>query len=376
MAATDSFSVHVSGATDAADCGTINNTANVTTGNDGSGAASALVVVRCPDLEVVKSGNGPINAGDPATFTIILTNHGPGASYYTTLTDQLPSGTWTLGGANAADCSINGSNLLSCNFGTVASGASRTITVTTTTTAADCGTIHNEVSVSASNENTANDQFPNSDDADIDVNCPDLEVVKSGNGPLSAGQVATFSITVTNHGPGTAYDVSLTDQLPSGTWTLGGANAADCAINGSNLLSCDFGDLANGASRTITVSKTTDADDCGTLHNDVTVAASNEDTATDQFPNSASPTSSSTARISRSSRPATARSAPVTSHRSTSPSRIWGRRRVRRHPHRPAPGGCMDAEWRQRGRLRDQRDQPAELRLRRSCQRRVPDDHR
>ena len=284
MAPTDSFTVHVSAATDATNCGTINNTATVTTGNDGTSEATASVVVNCPDLEVVKSGNGPLNAGDTATFTITLTNHGPGTAHDVTLTDQLPSGTWTLGGANAADCDISVSNLLTCDFGDVASGGIRTITVSETTTADDCGTIHNEVTVSASNE-PDNDQFPNTDDADIVVNCPDLEVVKSGNGPLSAGEIATFTITVTNHGPGTAYDVTLTDQLPSGTWTLGGANAADCAISASNMLTCDFGDLANGAAATFTVSKTTVADDCGTIHNEVTVAASNEDTATDQFPN-------------------------------------------------------------------------------------------
>ena len=284
MAPTDSFTVHVSAATDAADCGTINNTATVTTGNDGSSSDSASVVVQCPDLEVVKIGNGPLNAGDLATFTITLTNHGPGAAHDVTLTDQLPSGTWTLGGANAADCAISVSNLLTCDFGDVENGGVRTITVSKTTSPDDCGTIHNDVTVAASNE-PDNDQFPNTDGADIVVNCPDLEVVKSGNGPLSAGQVATFTITVTNHGPGAAYDVTLTDQLPSGTWTLGGANAADCAISVSNLLSCDFGDLANGASATFTVSKTTVADDCGTIHNDVTVAASNEDIETDQFPN-------------------------------------------------------------------------------------------
>ena len=286
MAPGDTFTVHVSGATDEADCGQIDNTATVSTSNDGGGSSSASVVVECPDLEVVKSGNGPLNAGDTATFTILLTNHGPGVAHDVTLSDQLPSGAWTLGGADAGDCDISDTNLLTCDFGDVADDGTRTITVSKTTTADDCGTIENDVTVSASNEDESDDQFPNSDDASIVVNCPDLEVVKSGNGPLSAGQIATFTITVTNHGPGTAYDVTLSDQLPSGGWTLGGANAADCDIDGANLLTCDFGDLADDASRTFTVSKTTDADDCGTIENDVTVSASNEDETSDQFPNS------------------------------------------------------------------------------------------
>ncbi len=142
-----------------------------------------------------------------------------------TLTDQLPSGTWTLGGANAADCAINGSNLLTCDFGDLADEASATFTVSKTTVADDCGTIHNDVTVAASNEDTATDQFPNSDGADIVVNCPDVTVIKTGNGTISAGQLATFDIAVTNLGPGTAFGVTLSDQLPAGTWTLGGPDA-------------------------------------------------------------------------------------------------------------------------------------------------------
>ena len=211
-----------------------------------------------------------------------------------TLDDQLPSGTWTLGGADAADCAISVSNLLTCDFGDVASGAIRTITVSKTTYADDCGTIHNDVTVGGL-ERARQRPVPEHRRRRHRRQLPDLEVVKTGNGPLSAGEIATFTITVTNHGPGTAYDVTLTDQLPSGTWTLGGANAADCGISASNLLTCDFGDLANGASATITVSKTTVADDCGTIHNDVTVAASNEAPPTTSSRTPTTPTSSSTA---------------------------------------------------------------------------------
>jgi uncharacterized repeat protein (TIGR01451 family)/fimbrial isopeptide formation D2 family protein len=276
MASGDSFSVHVSAQTDATDCGTIDNTASVSTGNDGAGEASASVDVQCPDLEVVKEGNGTIDAGEDAVFTITLTNHGPGAAHDVTLEDQLPAGSWTLGGANAGDCSIDGSNLLTCDFGTVASGDTRTITLTLATTADNCGTIPNSVTVGASNE-PDNDQFPNTDDASITVNCPDITVVKEAAvSPISAGENASFTITVTNVGTGTAENVTLSDQLDGSGWSLGGADAGDCSINASNLLTCDFGNLAEGESRTFSVSRETTFDDCGELPNAVTVSASNE----------------------------------------------------------------------------------------------------
>ena len=115
------------GTTDAADCGIVNNTAigrrRATTVRARPAPRSPI---NCPDLEVVKDGNGPINGGEDAVFTITVTNHGPGDASDVTLEDQLPAGTWTLGGADAAACEIDGSNLLTCDFGTVDSGDTRT----------------------------------------------------------------------------------------------------------------------------------------------------------------------------------------------------------------------------------------------------------
>ncbi len=229
----------------------------------------------CPDIEVQKVGNGTIDAGGDAVFTITVTNHGPAEAKDVTLSDQLPAGSWTLGGADAGDCAISATNLLTCDFGDLADDATRTITLTLETTADDCGDILNTVTVSASNE-PENDQFPNTDNDTIIVQCPDLIVEKSGNGPISAGELATFTITVTNLGPGAAANATLTDQLGSGDWTLGGADAADCDISDTNLLTCDFGTIDAQDSRTFTVSKTSDAGDCDAIPNDVSVAASNE----------------------------------------------------------------------------------------------------
>jgi hypothetical protein len=63
--------------------------------------------------------------------------------------------------------------------------------------------------------------------------------------------------------------------LPAGVW-VGSTSQGSCSISGSNLLTCSLGTLANGASATSTVSKQTTAQDCGTINNTVTVAATNE----------------------------------------------------------------------------------------------------
>ena len=81
---------------------------------------------------------------------------------------------------------------------------------------------------------------------------------------------------MTNVGTGTAEGVTLADQLEGSGWALGGTDAGDCSISASNLLTCDFGDLAEDASRTFTVSRETTFEDCGELPNLVTVSATNE----------------------------------------------------------------------------------------------------
>ena len=103
---------------------------------------------------------------------------------------------------------------------------------------------------------------------------------------ISAGEVAEFTIVITNIGLGTANDVSLTDTLPSGIdWHLDeiaydGLPVADpdalCTISDTSLTCPDLGDLAPDGEISITISADTDLDDCGVLVNNVTIDALNE----------------------------------------------------------------------------------------------------
>src|SRR5205823_1524667 len=118
---------------------------------------------------------------------------------------------WTLGGANAANCSISSGtpHVLTCNFGDIPFPGSRTVTLTSSTSAANCGTINNTGTVSATNEgtNTSN----NSDSGSITVNCAAIaikkESTKTGN-PVVSTAGATFSIT----GPGGYSKTGVVDN--------------------------------------------------------------------------------------------------------------------------------------------------------------------
>ena len=282
IAAGGSFSVTVQGTTDAGDCPSILNRATFSSGNDGSGAShpegqGAQVTVLCPDVSVTKSGNGPITAGDTATWTVVVSAGGTGASQNVQLDDDLPTGlSWSLGNANdEAACSINTAvdpDHLHCAFGDMAAGSSKTVVLNGVTDANACPAIVNTASVSATVDV---DGTNNSDTAYITVNCGDIELSKTpdvpgdAGGTVNAGDVATFTFLVHNDGDGIARGVTLVDTLPAtdNGWNLGSSNdEGDCTLIGLNL-SCDFGDLASQASRTVQVWTTTTLEDCGNLVN-------------------------------------------------------------------------------------------------------------
>jgi uncharacterized repeat protein (TIGR01451 family) len=272
-----SASVHVFGTTDAEDCGVLSNTATVSASNeaadsDTNNSDTATITVNCPEISITKTADqGTVSAGDTIGFTITVTNSGAGTASGVTVTDTLPSDpglSWTIDAANSdAGCSI-AAGTLTCNFGSLAAGASKHVHITSPTTAASCGTVDNTASVTTSNDGS------DSDDASITVDCPNVTVLKTADqGTIDAGDTAAFTIVVTNEGPGTAHDVTLTDTLPAGiTWS---EDSTDCSIT-AGVMSCDFGDLADDATRTVHVTGETDAADCGVLSNTAVVAASNE----------------------------------------------------------------------------------------------------
>ncbi len=281
----DSFTVRITSPTTAATCGTVDNTANVTTSNDGIAADSASITVNCPDVNVVKTPNdGQVNAGDPASFSIVVSNAGAGTATIVTLNDPLPAPlTWTLGTVtgdiSGVACAVNGApgaQILQCadNDG-MTTGQAFTVTVTTTTSSAQCATYPNVATVDATNEsNDASATDDNTDSGAITVNRPDVTVLKEADAsPVNAGDPIGFTITVGNAGAGVAYDVALTDNLPAG---IAWSEDSDACSIAAGVLSCDFGDLAPGASVEVHLTGTTDAADCGTLTNTAVVSASNK----------------------------------------------------------------------------------------------------
>jgi uncharacterized repeat protein (TIGR01451 family) len=236
----------------------------------------AKITVQCADVKVEKTaGQGTIEAGDPISFSITVTNLGPGSASNVTLNDTLPTGfEWTLGGPNAAACDPFDGAALDCEFGTLAQGDTRTVTLTSATESSDCGQKSNTATVSSTGDVQIDN---NSSTATVTILCPDVKVTKTAAQPqIDAGSPITFTVEVENLGPGAASNVTLNDTLPSGfSWTVGGADAEECELDGLQL-TCEFGTLAEGEKRTITLTSPTDAEDCGLVENTATVSSTGD----------------------------------------------------------------------------------------------------
>lgn len=272
-----SFAVTVSGIATPAACPRITNQAFVSASNEGeedrsnNNSTIVPITVNCPDVTISKStSTASVDAGDAVKFSIVVTNQGAGLAKNVSFSDDLPDGvTWSFDGAQPAGCSLNGSNNLGCSWATLAAGASVVINVKGTADAGDCPSLTNPViTLSASNEAGSATGNNSTGPVGITVNCPSVKVEKAGNGPINAGDVAVYTITVRNIGLGEATDVHVTDTLPAGvTWTAGaGFPSSACSLTGG-VLDCTFPSVAAGGSISITVQGTTDAADCPSIRN-------------------------------------------------------------------------------------------------------------
>jgi uncharacterized repeat protein (TIGR01451 family) len=80
----------------------------------------------------------------------------------------------------------------------------------------------------------------------------DLSVTKTGPATAVLGQSVTYQIVATNNGPTDATGVTVTDVLPAGA-TLPSATPSTGTCTGTGPVICAIGNLANGASASITV---------------------------------------------------------------------------------------------------------------------------
>jgi uncharacterized repeat protein (TIGR01451 family) len=230
------------------------------------------------DLEVVKSdATDPVTEGDDVTYTVTVTNGGPDTAENVVLTDDLPDGvTFVSATPDQGSCSQSG-GVVTCELGDLANGADTEVTIVVN--APTAGTLTNSASASSdtADPNSGNDSDTETTEVEeVPVLAADLSVSKSDAAdPVAQGDNITYTVTVTNGGPDTAENVVLTDDLPDGvTFVSATPDQGSCGEMG-DVVTCDLGDLANGADAEVTI--VVNAPTAGTLTNSASVSSDTAD---------------------------------------------------------------------------------------------------
>ncbi len=265
-------------------------------------------------------------AGNSLVYTFGVESLGPGEANQVGLQSVLPDvgWDWTVAGIDAADCTLEERNL-TCDFGDLVAGQTRSVSAASPRCEFDCGDdVEADVTATAFNDaDAANDvatavvEFPacgttasgegtepaanetaaepTANESGTDDTGNETPAEPEGNetagnettgnetaGNESAapapqpGDVAVrqstqqddFEVVATiqvSHVSGEAAEnVSLRDSLPDvrRPWLVEGTDAAACTLE-DNELTCWFGDLAPGESKTVVVRAYTDRMPCG-----------------------------------------------------------------------------------------------------------------
>ncbi|MCS5491194.1 DUF7507 domain-containing protein, partial [Algoriphagus limi] len=238
----------------------VNNTASIITQTNQDGitsnnTASAFFVVGNADIALTKTVNGSVfNVGSPIIYTLTLTNNGPFQAAGFSVQDQLPAGITFVSSSATLGSYSNTTGVWSFGTNTLASGASASLTINATVNANTAGfTITNNataVSVQGGN-NTANDNAS----ATFKVSGADIALTKtaSASTPIQ-GDPLTYTITATNNGPNATTGLVIKDILPTNLQH----NSSSATVGTYNVGTGEWtiGNLANGASATLTINTT------------------------------------------------------------------------------------------------------------------------
>jgi len=183
--------------------------------------ASISLTPQISDLSLTKtvSEMSP-NIGQNVTFTVTVANAGFNAATNVAVTDRLPEG-MTFVSSTPSQGSYNRNNGV-WTVGTINAGATAMLQILATPTTV--GTKTNTAEITASDQfdpdSTPNNNAPSEDDQASVALTPqvaDLSVAKTiSDTTPDVGSNSTFTITVSNAGPNSATNVSLTDNLPAG----------------------------------------------------------------------------------------------------------------------------------------------------------------
>lgn len=215
--------------------GTYNNTVRATGDGGLTSEASCTTVVRQPQLDVQKVGpTGKRYIGRPVDYTITVSNKGDTVAKGTTLTDTIPAG---LQFVSASDGGAGSGSTVTWNLGDMAPGASKTVNVRFTATAA--GELKNVAKATAVCTEASADAVIHPEGIPAVL----LEVIDMSD-PIEVGAQETYEITVTNQGSANDTNITIKIEIPAEMDFVSAAGPTQGTASGKNVTFAPLPSLA------------------------------------------------------------------------------------------------------------------------------------
>ena len=211
-----------------------------------------------PVVDLAVTGNAkpnPVLNGANLTYTFTITNNGPNPASLVQFTNVLAANVSFVSATNSAHtvCALDGNGAVYCSLTNLNTGSNVTVTIIVAPTSPGTITSVATVSGSDSDPNQSNNSATVVTTATVPI--ADVSVTLSGAASAVISNNVLYTITVTNNGPGAALGVVVKDPLPGALSFMGGQSSPPLGTpiftNGAVL--CNLGNLANGASVTVTL---------------------------------------------------------------------------------------------------------------------------
>jgi uncharacterized repeat protein (TIGR01451 family) len=240
--------------------GSICNTARVdsaqfelNTENNQSGIC--VEVLSGSDLAIEKFDSpDPVGAGRDLAYTLVVTNRGFATATGIRIEDTLPADVTFVSATASEGTCTNLGGVIRCDTDALAPGEGLDVTIVVFPTSGALGdTICNTATVSS----VTSDFDPGNNLAEACTTVTedvDLAVSKTDSpDPVEALAVLTYSVAVTNKGPGNATGVTLVDTLPSGVAFQSASSTKGSCVHAGGTVTCTIGDMAVGEIVTATI---------------------------------------------------------------------------------------------------------------------------